>query len=54
MDDCEPCGDIRVELTLEEAGRPGGGVVAHLSPHTAKRLAAALNLALRDIGEAVH
>ena len=50
-DDCEPCGDVRIELTLEEAGRPGTGVVAHLSPATAKRLVAALKLALRDIGE---
>jgi hypothetical protein len=51
VDDCDPCGDVRVELTLEEVGRPGGGVAAHLAPQTAKRLSAALNSALRDIGE---
>ena len=50
MDDCDPCGDVRIELTLEEVGHPGAGVVAHLAPKTAKRLADALNLALRDIG----
>lgn len=54
LDDCGPCGDVRVELTLEEVGRPGAGVVAHLAPQTAKRLASALNLALRDIGEGAH
>lgn len=51
LDDCDLCGDIRVELTLEEVGHPGTGLVAHLSPQTAKRLVTALNLALRDIGE---
>jgi len=51
LDDCVLCGDVRVELTLEELGRPGVGLVAHLAPQTAKRLAAALTLALRDIGE---
>ena len=30
LDDCEACGDFRVELTLEEAGRAGRGIVAHL------------------------
>jgi hypothetical protein len=54
MDDCDQCGDVRVELTLEEVGRPGAGVVAHLAPLTAKRLRAALNLALRDLGEDVQ
>ena len=38
LDDCDECGDLRVELTLEEAGRPGAGLVAHLSPSTARRL----------------
>jgi hypothetical protein len=54
MDDCDPCGNARVELTLEEVGRPGAGTVAHLGPETAKRLVAALNSALRDIGEDVE
>jgi hypothetical protein len=51
LDDCDECGDIRVELTLEEAGRPGTGLVAHLAPATARRLRAALALALREVGE---
>jgi len=51
LDDCEPCDDLRVELTLEESGRPGAGVVAHLAPATARRLRAALALALREMGE---
>lgn len=51
LDDCEPCDDLRVELTLEESGRPGTGVVAHLAPGTARRLRAALAVALRDMGE---
>ena len=52
LDDCEPCDDLRVELTLEEAGRPGAGLVAHLAPPTARRLRAALARALRELGEA--
>jgi len=51
LDDCDLCADVRIELTLEEVGRPGAGVVAHLAPRTAKQLMAALRLALRDIGE---
>jgi len=50
-DDCEGCGDLRVVLTLEEVGRPGQGVVAHLSPATARRLRAALAAALAELGE---
>ncbi|MFP5319394.1 MAG: hypothetical protein ACLGI2_14020 [Acidimicrobiia bacterium] len=53
LDDCEPCDDLRVELTLEEAGRAGTGLVAHLSPATARRLRAALALGLRELGEPV-
>jgi hypothetical protein len=53
FDDCDECADLRVELTVEEAGRPGQGVVAHLSPATARRLRAALATALREMGEAV-
>ena len=51
LDDCEECGDLRVELTVEEAGRPGSGLVGHLSPATARRLRAALATALRELGE---
>jgi hypothetical protein len=51
FDDCEGCDDLRVELTLEEAGQAGRGVVAHLAPATARRLRAALGTALREMGE---
>ena len=53
MDDCDECGDLRVELTLEESGRPGAGVVAHLAPDTVRRLRAALAQALRELGQPV-
>ncbi len=42
----------RVVLTVEEVGRPGTGLVRHLSPADARRLRAALADALREIGEA--
>lgn len=51
LDDCEECADLRVELTLEEAGAAGRGVVAHLAPDTARRLRAALATALKELGE---
>ena len=51
MDDCDECGDPRIELTVEEVGRPGAGIVGHLAPDTARRLRAALRTALREIGE---
>jgi len=51
MDDCDECGDLRIELTLEETGRAGAGLVAHLSPATARRLRALLANALKEIGE---
>jgi hypothetical protein len=51
LDDCEPCVHPRIELTLEEAGRPGAGVVGHLGPASARRLRAALATALKEIGE---
>ena len=51
LDDCEGCADIRVELSVEEAGANGTGVVGHLAPATARRLRAALAAALRDVGE---
>jgi hypothetical protein len=52
-DACEACGEgeLRVVVTLEEVGRPGLGVIAHLSPDTARRFRAALAAALREIGE---
>jgi hypothetical protein len=51
-DDCEGCGEgeARVVLTVEEVDRAGTGVVAHLSPVTARRLRAAITDALREIG----
>jgi hypothetical protein len=51
LDDCDECADLRVELTVEEAGRPGTGLVGHLAPATARRLRAALATALREMGE---
>ena len=51
FDDCEACDDLRVELTLEESGQAGRGVVAHLAPATARRLRAALATALKEMGE---
>jgi hypothetical protein len=51
IDDCEECDDLRVELTVEDEGRSGTGLVAHLAPATARRLRAALASALRDVGE---
>jgi hypothetical protein len=52
-DACEGCGDgeLRVVVTLEEVGRPGMGVIAHLAPDTARRLRAAIAAALKEIGE---
>lgn len=46
-DDADP----RVVLTVEEVGRPGEGLVSHLSPALARRLRVALRDALREIGE---
>ena len=52
-DDCDACGDgeLRVVLTVEEAGRAGLGIIAHLAPDTARRLRAAIAAALREAGE---
>ena len=52
-DDCDACGagELRVVLTVEEAGRAGYGLVAHLAPDKARRLRAALTDALRELGE---
>jgi hypothetical protein len=43
---------IRVVLTLEEFGRAGLGLSAHLAPEDARRLRVALRNALREVGEA--
>jgi len=51
LDDCEGCGDLRVELMMEDEGASGTGVTGHLSPATARRLRSALGVALREIGE---
>ena len=48
-DDATP----RVVLTVEEAGRPGTGLVAHLSSGSARRLRGAIHDALREAGEEV-
>jgi hypothetical protein len=53
IDDCDECADLRVELTVEDEGRSGTGLTAHLAPATARRLRAALAAALRDVGEKV-
>lgn len=50
LDDCEGCGDLRIELTLEEVGRAGYGQAAHLSPTAARELRDALARALGEIG----
>jgi hypothetical protein len=41
----------RVVLTVEELGRAGYGLVAHLTPDKARRLRDTLRRALREIGE---
>ena len=46
-DDAEP----RVVLTVEEVGRAGEGLVAHLTAGHARRLRRALHDAMREIGE---
>ena len=51
LDDCDGCGDARVELVIEEVGRPGAGLSAHLAPPTPRRFPADLARALREIGE---
>jgi hypothetical protein len=43
---------VRVVLTLEEFGRAGLGLSAHLRPDEARRLRVALRNALREVGEA--
>ncbi len=48
-DDATP----RVVLTMEDLGRPGTGLVAHLSADGARRLRGAIHDALREAGEDV-
>jgi hypothetical protein len=42
---------VRVVLTVEEVGRAGYGLSAHLDPDSARRLRVALRHALREVGE---
>ena len=42
----------RVVVTIEEVGRPGAGIAAHLGADVARRLRAAIRDALREVGEA--
>jgi len=44
-------GEPRVVLTVEEVGRAGEGLVAHLGAEHVRRLRVALRDALREIGE---
>ena len=53
MDDCDECGDLRVELIVEEAGQHGAGLVGHFSPASARKLRTALASALREMGEPI-
>jgi len=46
-DDAQP----RVVLTVEEVGRPGAGLVAHLAPEVVRKMRSALRDALREVGE---
>lgn len=49
-DDYDDAG-VRVQLTVEEVGAAGTGLVAHLTPDRARRLRLALRSALRELGE---
>jgi hypothetical protein len=42
--------EARVVLTVDEIGRPGEGLVAHLLPAEARRIRMALRDALREVG----
>lgn len=44
---------VRIVLTLEELGRAGYGLSAHMSPEVARRLRAMLRNALKEVGEPV-
>ena len=43
--------EVRVVLTVEEIGRRGEGLVAHLRPAAARRLRVAIRDALKELGE---
>ncbi len=43
-------GEGRVVLRVEEVGRAGAGLVAHLTPDLARRLRLAVRDALREVG----
>lgn len=47
-DDATP----RIVLTIEDLGRPGTGLTAHLDGASARRLRTALRDGLREVGEA--
>jgi hypothetical protein len=51
LDDCEVCGDLRVEIVFEDIGRPGAGTIAHLTPDHARDLRRAIAVGLREIGQ---
>lgn len=51
-DDYDDAG-LRVQVTVEELGAPGTGLVAHLDPDAARRLRLALRSALKELGEDV-
>jgi hypothetical protein len=42
--------EVRIVLTVEEVGRRGQGLAAHLPPASARRLRVALRDALREVG----
>ncbi len=44
-------GAARIVVTVEEIGRRGSGLAAHLGPDQARRLRVALRDGLREIGE---
>lgn len=44
----------RIVLTVEEIGKAGAGLVAHLDPAQARRLSKALRDGLVEIGEKTH
>jgi hypothetical protein len=44
-------GEPRIVVTMEEVGRAGTGLAAHLTPAMARRVRVALRDALREIGD---
>ena len=49
-DDCDGCGDIRIEILIEDMGNAGAGHSAHLTPDSARRVRAAIAAALHEMG----